>query len=251
MTSHTDPIGSPGRTRDLLVAFFVTWSIPSLAFVVAMPFRSMARSIDPAGTFGWISVHHVFQLMLTLVIVKRFYGGRLSEWGINLRHSRLSLKILGWFCAIYILPVFLYNVFPHLREDSPPSFEYPLTLKNIGGTLGFQFLLSGTCEEPLFRGFVMTALARSWKGNVVVGRVAFPISGLWATLFFMIAHVNLSLAPLSISVSFWQQVWALGLGPCYAAAFNRTGSILAPVLSHGYSNGMICGAQYTMATLMR
>jgi len=239
------------RTRDVRIALLATLLIPSSAVLIAMPFRSIARSIDPPGVFAWISLHHVLILILTILVIKFFFRGQLSEWGFNLRESRLSLRFFGSFCAIYLLPVFLYNVLPHLRSGTPPSLDYPLTPVNIGGTLGFRFLLSGTCEEPLYRGLVMTVLARSWRGEIGRGRFTFPISGLWATLFFMLAHVHVSFAPFSVTASFWQQVWALGLGLYYAAAFKRTGSLLAPVLSHGYSNGIISIAQYAMATVMR
>ena len=96
----------------------------------------------------------------------------------------------------------------------------------------------------------MTFLGRSWEGKMTVGKLVFPITGLWATLLFMIAHVNISLAPFSITTSGWQQVWALGLGLYYAAAFARTGSLLAPVLSHGYSNGVIFLLLYLLVAVM-
>jgi hypothetical protein len=64
----------------------------------------------------------------------------------------------------------------------------------------------------VFRGNVRTLLGRSWEGQLRVGRVVFPIAGLWATALFMLAHVNISVAPFSIRASALQQVWALGLG---------------------------------------
>jgi membrane protease YdiL (CAAX protease family) len=84
-----------------------------------------------------------------------------------------------------------------------------------------------------------------------MGRFSFPVGGLWATLIFMIAHLSISLAPFSITTDFWQQVGALGLGLYYAAVFYRTGSLLGPVLSHGYSDGIIEVLRYVTAALMR
>jgi len=227
------------------------WMIPGRAASIANAFKELAASIDPSGCFLRFSVHHVAQLILTILFMKVFSDGKLSEWGFNLRESKLSLRIFGWFCLIYLLPVFLYNVLPTLISGHSPQFNYPLTPRNVAGTLGFQFFLSGTCEEPLFRGFVMVCLAQSWKGIIRMGGFSFPISGLWATLIFMLAHANISFVPFSISASFWQQVWSLGLGLYYAAVFHRTGSLLAPILSHGYSNGVVSLALYSMASLMR
>jgi membrane protease YdiL (CAAX protease family) len=240
-----------GRAFDLIFAFVIIWVIPILSGLIANLFKPIASSIDPDGVFFWISVHHVSQLALTIFLMKLFRHTKLSIWGFNLRQSRLSLKIFASFCLIYFIPVFFFNVLPNLVSANPPSFNYPLIPRNVAGILGFQFLLSGIGEEPLFRGFVMTFLSQSWKGNVRIWNVNFPIAGLWTTLFFMVAHVNISLVPFSISASFWQQIWALGLGLYYAAVFDKTKSLLAPILSHGYSNGVIFVVLYTWTLLIR
>lgn len=238
------------RAVDLLIALAIVSVIPALAAVMANLLRPATTAIDPWQSFGWISVHHILQLALTVLMLKIRFNKPLSEWGFNQRERHVSVQIFAWFCLIYLVPVFFVNVLPSLRSGIPPRFDYPLTPGTIAGTLGFQFLLSGTCEEPLFRGFVMTFLGRSWEGTTRVGKVVFPITGLWATLLFMIAHVNISLAPFSITTSVWQQMWALGLGLYYAAAFARTGSLLAPALSHGYSNGVIFLVLYVLVAVM-
>jgi membrane protease YdiL (CAAX protease family) len=233
------------------VAYIAAWLIPIQACVIAN-LRDWSRgAIDPSGCFLWISIHHVAQLALTLLFMKVFAGKTLSEWGFNLREWRLSLRIFGWFCLVYLVPIFFYSAFPNLRSGQPPQFGYPLIPRNVSGVLGFEFLGAGTCEEPLFRGLVMGLLARSWPGKLSMGRFSFPVGGLWATLIFMIAHLSISLAPFSITTDFWQQVGALGLGLYYAAVFYRTGSLLGPVLSHGYSDGIIEVLRYVTAALMR
>jgi hypothetical protein len=210
---HHDPfMKSTDRILHLVgVAFIAAGLIPGLAGVIANLGGWHLTAIDPSGCFLWISIHHVTQLALTLLFMKVFTGKTLSEWGLNLHEWRLTLKIFGWFCVIYLLPVFFYNVLPSLRSGQPPHFGYPLTAGNVSGVLGFEFLGAGTCEEPLFRGLVMGLLARSWPGKLSMGRFSFPVAGLWATLIFMIGHLQISLVPFSITAYFWQQVWALGL----------------------------------------
>ena len=238
------------RAADLLIALGVVSLVPGVASLAANSLRAVEDVIDPSGCFARVSVHHILQLALTVLVLKVRSGRPLAEWGFNLREPQVSAKILGWFCLAYLVPVLFVNVLPSLRSGVPPAFGYPLTTRNIVGTLAFQFLLSGTCEEPLFRGYVMGFLARSWEGKVRIGKVVLPITGLLATLLFMFAHVNISVAPLSIKTSGPQQVWALGLGLYYAAAFARTGSLLVPILSHGYSNGVIFVVLYAMAAAM-
>jgi CAAX protease family protein len=240
-----------GRGPDLLVAVAVAALIPWLSGVAANQLSPIEDSIDPAGAFAYVTVHHVSQLLLTLVLMKAFVGTTLATWGFNLHEWRRSLRITGWFCLVYLGPVFLANVLPHLVSGTVPQFDHPLTATNIGGHLGFQFFLSGSCEEPLFRGFMITFLAQSWTGRFRVGRATISSAALWATFFFMAGHAQIGLHPFSFHVSLPQQIWSLGLGLYYAVVFERTKSLLSPILSHGYSNGVIFVVLYAWALLAR
>src|SRR5436190_15874770 len=201
-----------GRGPDIFLVVAVTALIPWLSAVAANQLMPLENSIDPDGVFAYVCVHHLVQLLLTLCLMKAFVGSTLSSWGFNLRAWRSSLRITGWFCLIYLGPVFVANVLPYLMSGDSPQFDYSLTARNLGGHLGFQFLLSGSCEEPLFRGFVVTFLAQSWTGRLRVGRATLSSATLWATFFFMAGHAQISLDPFSFSVSIPQQIWALGLG---------------------------------------
>ncbi len=245
------PMRSFGRGPDLLLVVAVTALIPWLSAVAADQLQPFEDSIDPAGAFAYVSVHHVCQLLLTLCLMRAFAGTTWSTWGFNLHEWRRSLRITGWFCLVYLGPVFLANVLPYLLSGDSPRFDQPLTARNIGGHLGFQFLLSGSCEEPLFRGFVVTFLAQSWIGRFRVGRATISSATLWATFFFMAGHAQISLHPFAFSVSWPQQAWALGLGLYYGVVFEKTKSLLAPILSHGYSNGVIFVVLYSWALLAR
>jgi membrane protease YdiL (CAAX protease family) len=240
-----------GKGADLALVVLAVALIPYASVLLARACRPLGRSLDPEGVFFFASVHHVFQLLLTLALMKAFVGTRLSDWGFNLRDWRRSLRITGWFCAIYLGPVFLVNVLPTLLSGEVPEFGYALSARNIAGVLNMQFNLAGTCEEPLFRGFVITLLSQSWTGRVRVGRASISSAALWATLLFMLAHAQISLVPFSFHVSLAQQAWALGLGLFYAVVFERTKSLLAPILCHGYSDGVIFLVLYAWALLAR
>jgi membrane protease YdiL (CAAX protease family) len=153
---------------------------------------------------------------------------------------------------IYLVPVFFVNVLGHIISGEPPSFKYPLNARNVVGFLGFEYLLSGTGEEPLFRGFAIILLSQSWKHVFRIWRIEISLAGLIATALFMYAHIDLKFYPLEIAnISWSQQVWALGLGLYYAIVFHKTKSMLCPVLSHGYSNGVIFTILYLMAFFMK
>jgi membrane protease YdiL (CAAX protease family) len=84
----------------------------------------------------------------------------------------------------------------------------------------------------------MTLLAQSWKKSYRVGKIEISSSGLWATFLFMFGHIS--------TFSIAQQLSSFGLGLYYAIVFHKTKSLLGPILSHGYSNGIIFIALYVL-----
>lgn len=243
---------SLGKIGDLVVVVVAATLIPDLATVLAHKVYPFLSSLDPDGVFLWLIIHHVFQALLAVVLMKLWLTRRLADYGFNLNDWRRSLRIFFWFCLIYLVPVFFVNVLPHLVSGNPPWFAYPLNQRNMIGFLGFEYLMSGTGEEPLFRGFAIVLLSQSWRRVFRIWRIEISSAGLLATALFMLAHVNFTIIPFEITYISWpQQVWALGLGLYYAVVFQKTKSLLCPVLSHGYSNGIIFTILYIMAFLMK
>ena len=243
---------SLGKIGDFLLVILAVTFIPKLASALTHKVYPFLSSLDPDNVFLWISIHHIFQLLLPLILMKLWLSRRLTDYGINLNDWRGSLRIFFWFCLIYLVPVFFVNVLPNIISGKPPWFKYPLNARNIIGFLGFEYLLSGTGEEPLFRGFAIILLSQSWKRVFRIWRVEISSAGLLATALFMYGHIGFKVFPFEITYISWpQQVWALGLGLYYAVVFQKTKSLLCPVLSHGYSNGIIFTLQYLMVFFMK
>jgi len=241
-----------GKIGDLIVVIVAVMFIPKLAGVLTHKVYPFLSSLDPDKVFLWISIHHIFQLLLSLVLMKLWLSRSLTDYGFNLNDWRHSLRIFFWFCLIYLVPVFFVNVLPHIISGKPPWFKYQLNARNIVGFLGFEYLLSGTGEEPLFRGFAIVVLSQSWKRVFRIWRVEISLAGLIATALFMYCHIKFTVFPFKITYISWpQQVWALGLGLYYAVVFQKTKSLLCPVLSHGYSNGIIFTILYLMVFVMK
>ena len=223
--------------------------IPRFARVVTDLVWPLVSAIDPERVFLWISIHHVLQLVFTVLVMKLVFRMNLRDWGFNLNKLPESLRIFGWFALVYLGIVVLRRL-PELIAGTAPSYDYPLTAENMAGVLGFQLLLSGTGEEPLFRGMVMIVLSKYWRGTYRIGSVEIPTAGIVATILFMLAHIGFTISPFSIThFSLSQQVTALGLGLYYAIVFHRTGSLVGPIISHGYSNGILFVIGYSTAFL--
>ena len=243
------PLRSLGPALRLLAALLFVLVIPQLASQVAGSIAPRLARFDPDNAFAWLSVHHLAQIIVALVVMLAWSGSSLRRWGFNFNELKVSLRWFGWFALFCTLGTLVFQILPMLlfRRFQPqfPLNPFPLNARNVVGSLGFQYLLSGSGEEPLFRGFVMTVLLVSWKRELRVGKIVMPVAGLWATLLFMLAHVNYTLSPFRIThFSLPQQLFCLGFGLFDAAAFYRTRSLLCPVLAHGFSNGIIWSLLY-------
>jgi len=96
----------------------------------------------------------------------------------------------------------------------------------------------------------MILLGKYMKGMHRIGNWEIPSSGLVATLLFMLAHIGFTFSPFEIThFSLFQQLGAFGLGLFYAMVFHRTGSLLGPIILHGYSNGILFVVRYSVVFL--
>ncbi|MEM7244991.1 MAG: CPBP family intramembrane glutamic endopeptidase [Acidobacteriota bacterium] len=220
---------------DLLVAVGFLYLIPWLSLLLADLVHPPLAGLDPDGTFLWISLHHVAQLLLAIVAMVAIGPRDLRHWGFNLENWQQGLR---WIAIFFLV----FATLEGLRLWGKPLADpgHPLTTRNVLGVQFFQYTLSGLGEEPLFRGLVMVWLTRHWGRVYRPLGIELPQSGLIATLLFMIAHVVID--PLTLTVSGFdlgQQVKALQLGLLYAVAFHYTRSLLAPVVMHGLSNGVM------------
>jgi len=118
--------------------------------------------------------------------------------------------------------------------------------------LGFQFM-AGVGEEPLFRGLVMIVIGRYWRGmqRIRNWKWKIPTSGVIAAFIFMLGHISYTLSPFEIThFSPYQLLLSFTFSFYYAYVFHRTGSLLGPIISHGYWNLIVSVFPYLMAFLM-
>lgn len=219
--------------------------VPRLAGAVADLFDY--STIDPDGAFARLSVHHIVQAAVFLVImlvVRQVSALRFGfGWGdhqVGWFYVRLFALIFCGYTVVSLLIVFATGTFRFL--------PYPLTARNIAGQLGFQLLLSGPSEELIFRAFAITMLALLVNGVVFskdtgVGKVVFKILGgeltvanLIAAIIFGLAHVGFSFAPFSLSYDTFQVIYAVILGLFYGVCYERSKSMVYPMMMHSISN---------------
>lgn len=210
--------------------------VPRLSGLIAGFFYYQA--IDPDGSYAWVSVHHIVQALIFVIIIVIFnkfkpldYG---FGWGNKKVGKRCVLKFLLYF-GIYsaggFLTVFLTNSFK--------IFTYPMSATNIIGQMSFQLLLSGPSEELIFRAFAMTMLAMVIKGSILKGKVS--LTNIIAAVIFGLAHVSVSFAPFKISYSLFQVIYATALGLFYGNCYEKSKSMYYPMIMHSISNVVMVG----------
>jgi membrane protease YdiL (CAAX protease family) len=240
-----------GKVGDLLVALLAILLVPELASRGANFFAAIIGDSQPRAVTMWLTwntLHHLIQLALTVLLMLAFMRD-LRAWGFNLRNAQGSLRLAKSFVLYCTLFVVLGHM-PLVIFARPPTFLHPLTAGTIAGELGYKLFISGTCEEPLFRGFVMILLYRSWRGSYRLFGVEIPHAGLWATLLFALAHIGYTISPFAVtSISPMQLGQATVLGLIYAVFFHKTRSLLAPIVAHNYFNFSFTAAGLLWAAL--
>lgn len=185
----------------------------------------------------WIRqhIHHFGQMLLALLVMTVILKGHIKDYGLNLKNRNLSQKYILWFLGVYGA-ITVLNFLPNFLVGKPQSFGFSPTTFNILGWFSFQALMSGTSEEIFFRGLLQTYLSKSWEGSVKVIKLNIPTAAIITALIFTFAHMEINFTPFAINYNILQVIMAFVLGIFYGIAYDRTKSLLAPIVTHNYAN---------------
>lgn len=224
--------------------------VPRLAGAFANLFDYSA--IDPDGAFMWISVRHLTQGVMVLILMLIISKVSAIRFGFGWGDREVGWFYLRLFALIFIGYVVVQRLIILLLTGALPVFWHPLTARNIIGQLGFQLLLSGPSEELIFRAFAITMLGLLVQGVVFrnqdagPGKAAFKIFGgqlsvanLIAAVIFGLAHMRFTFAPFSVSFDTGQVIVSVILGLFYGVCYERSKSMIYPMLMHSFSNVVV------------
>lgn len=224
------------------ILFLVTTGISKASFYLAGQIYPHWQSLDPDGSYLNISLHHVFQAVLALILIALIKIGLNKSWsdfGFNTNDWRFALKRVLQFCAFWFVMQGSIAVIMILTGSSPGPFHFPLTTGNFAGYFLFQVLLSGTSEEILFRSLVIITMLAVGKRAGYSDKVNTIIAVVVSILIFMLGHVNIRFNPFLVeNFNLLQQVTVITFGGFYAYLFLKTRSIVGPMLAHNWLNGV-------------
>ena len=204
-------------------------------------------TIDPDGVFMWLSIRHVLQALIVLVligIITKFFP---VKFNLGLGNTKIGLRYLKRFVGIF----FVYTMIAFLIILLFGQFEvfpYPMNVRNISGYLAFQLFLSGPSEELIFRAFAITIFSTFIINKRINHRLSY--ANLFGMLIFGIAHVSISLSPISFEYSIPQILLSVGLGYFYGDCYEKSKSVIYPMIMHSYTNVLMVGIAILLSIII-
>jgi len=215
----------------VLLITIILLGVPRLSGMIADLFDY--EVIDPDGSFAWISVHHIVQAVIIIIIIFLINKIRPLDYGFGWGDQEVGKRYLVSFTLIFLAGSLMTHLLMILTS-SYQQFHYPLTAVNIIGYLGFQLLLSGPSEELIFRAFAITMLGLVMTKRVLNGKAS--MANIIAAVIFGLAHMRFSFAPFAVSYIPFQVVLSIVLGFFYGDCYEKSKSMFYPMMMHSISN---------------
>jgi len=207
-------------------------------------------AIDNYDAFARISVHHIVQTLLALVLITILSKIYSIDFGFHLGDKKTGVKYVKIYTMAMLAYISITSVITYFSNQII-QYHYPLTLTNILGSLGFQLFLTGPSEEILFRALpisIITYIISCEKGIKIA---TLHIS--WATIisavFFSLAHIKWTLIPFSVSFEYMQLLFSLVLGIMYGIVYQKSKSVVYPMIMHSLTNVTVVGVGYILSIL--
>ena len=210
--------------------------VPRLSGAIADLFNYHA--VDPDGSFAWISVHHIVQALIFILLIVVITKFKPLDFGFKWGNKEVGRKYLLSFTLIFGAGSLVSHILAILA-GSFQVFPYPLTAANIFGQMSFQLLLSGPSEELIFRAFAITMLTLFIRDRFLKGKISY--ANIIAAIIFGLAHVGFSFNPLTLNYNLSQVILSIILGIFYGDCYEKTGSVFYPMIMHSISNVIMVG----------
>ena len=244
-----DYMKKPEHTGILygMIVFILLFLVQAISGKVGYFFADMIpyQKIDPYNCFARISIHHAMQIIIAVKAVITLGKLLKIDFYFKLGDINKGLKYLSVFTASFAVISVVVHILM-LAHNQLPVYNFPLDSRNVLGTLGFQLFLSGPSEETIFRALPITMLIYAFGKSIPIkGDITLEV--ILASLLFAFAHINWSLNPFVIKVNYFSVFYAFVLGSIQGIVYQKTKSILYPMLMHSFSNVLMVGTGYLFA----
>ncbi len=187
---------------------------------------------SPRGpALPWLYAQHFFQTILALAAI--FFIKRVTPFDAGLRwppgKTYVRAAILwGLFFGVLMTVV---DYAPDLIARHPMDLGFPITQSNVIGWSFFEGVYVGPTEEILFRSLLVGYLIAALPAKLRLGGYEMSWGGVIVAAIFALAHIA-SFDTRHFWAAAGQQAYAFALGVLYAYWFEKSRSIVAPIVGH-------------------
>lgn len=231
----------------LIILFVIQFAAGKSGWAVADLFSY--DKVDPNNLFARLSVHHLIIMLIALAIIFIINTVIRVDFGFHRGDRKAGMRCLLIFTGVIAVIALGYHILMEIIGQ-PITYNYPLTTQNMVGNLGFQLLLSGPSEEILYRALPVTLLVFAFgKKTTEIRNVTLEV--VLASLLFTAAHITYTISPFSFSdLNIFGLVYAFAMGILNGFVYQKSRSILYPMLMHSISNVLMVGTGYLFTILM-
>jgi CAAX protease family protein len=211
--------------------------LPELGAVIAETLHHYVP-VFPSGrgpTLPWLYSQHLFQTLLALVaifVIKRFMP---FDAGLRWPPAKTFIWPAILWGAFFGVLMTVVDYAPDLLARRPMDLGFPITRDNVIGWTFFEGVYVGPTEEILFRSLLVGYLLAAMPAKLRLGRFEMGWAGIIVAAVFAFAHIaNLIAHPSWASAG--QQLYAFALGVLYAYWFEKSRSVVAPIIGHNVSD---------------
>jgi uncharacterized protein len=237
------------RILPILLVIALGFAIVAASFIAA---RAILLHLDGSlvpRVWPLLIVAEIFELLLALlgITIARRWLPR-AEFGTRWPRDRTLVGTAVVWGFVFGLIMLLSDHGAHLVRGVAPASPAQTAI-DIAGWLAFELLLVGVCEETLFRGFLLGVLEALSPSRVRFGSFSTSTAGITIAALFALAHAsNFATDPWPVALG--QQMYALARGILYVWLRERSGSLLAPIVTHSLSDFTETGLVFVLAAML-
>lgn len=175
---------------------------------------------------------HVPQFLLPFLVIICLSKGHLEKYGFNLNESppfftRCNMLKIGVTFGSFLS----FKYIPQIITNKTIDIPRPITPINILGSLVFQWVIVGLCEETMFRGLIQTYLMDSLQGNVRFFQHDLHIGTVISAIIWGLFHfINILVMPWNSTLLTVFLTTIAGLPMGYA--YQETRSLFTTIIIH-------------------
>ncbi|HTQ14241.1 MAG TPA: CPBP family intramembrane glutamic endopeptidase [Rhizomicrobium sp.] len=242
--------GTAFRAWPVLIAVLAIVGVPLLSQTI-VDFAEHFTSLPERPQMPWIrdSYDHAAQFVLALAAIAMLKPATRIDHGLHLPPGKSYLgSAILWGLVLGALMA-LATYWPEIAARHIPADKpYPPDDFNIAGWFAYRGGVEPVSDEVLCRGLLVAWLGAMLPGRIVLGPYGVSAGGvIVAALFAMGWLFNFVIQPFGVALGEILCVFLMGL--VYAYWFDRSRSLLAPIVGHGIAGAVQVAAVFGMVLL--